>query len=331
MKRISVIIPIYNMEKYIDRVLQSLIYQLDENNDEIIIIDDGSTDSSLKICEKYKSNYLNIRIEKTKNSGPSSARNYGIKISTGEYIIFIDADDYIEDGYIENLIANVKKYPLVICGYNIIKGSEKRGVLYKNKAEVVHKEQSIILYEKELLSTLWNKIYISKIIKENNIKFDNMIYKGEDLIFNLNYIYYMNGDIYVIDKKLYNYEMKESGLNLGAEEKLDNKIYRSNKIYEEFIRISPNKNKRIALNVIHMYSAHIKYYIKYNKIINPIKISQILRECTLNDIFEKIINDDYKKDKQMEILKKKYKNKKLFQMFKLNNKFLKINKKEEII
>ena len=99
---ISIIIPVYNVENYVERCLESVLNQT-YTNLEIIIIDDGSTDKSSKICEKYKKKDKRIKLSKISNKGTSYARNYAIKKAKGKYINFIDSDNYIESNMIEIL------------------------------------------------------------------------------------------------------------------------------------------------------------------------------------------------------------------------------------
>lgn len=95
MKKISVIIPVYNTEKYIDKCINSVLQQ--DLETEIIVVNDGSTDNSKKIIEKYKDKIIYLEKE---NGGLSDARNYGLKYATGEYVAFLDSDDFIEKGFI---------------------------------------------------------------------------------------------------------------------------------------------------------------------------------------------------------------------------------------
>ena len=114
--RLSVVIPVYNAEKYIETCLNSIIPQLTED-DEIILINASSKDNSETICNKYVERNNNIKLYNIENGGPSVSRNAGIKHATGKYIIFIDGDDYIEKNYIETMLKNVKEKQLVICSY----------------------------------------------------------------------------------------------------------------------------------------------------------------------------------------------------------------------
>lgn len=322
MKRCSIIIPAYNMENYIEKCLKSILNQINEEQDEIIVVDDGSIDKTLEICMKYHKKYKNIKVIEIENSGPSTARNIGIEEAKGKYMIFIDADDYIENDYISFMLEKIQKYSLVICGYNLINEKNIKKIYYSEKEEVLDKSQIIYIYEKKLLNALWNKIYITKVIKENNIKFNKRYYKGEDLLFILEYIAHIEGKIFVSNKILYNYELKQSGLNLKKDESLESKIERTNLIYDALIKVSNIENKRIAINVINMYNAHIRYYIKTNKIFNPIKIKKIINKSIDNQTFKKIIYANYNNDLQMRKLKEKYEKNKIIQLFMFNLKLL---------
>lgn len=121
---ISIIIPVYNVEKYLDRCIKSVINQTYKNI-EIILIDDGSTDKSLDICYNYLEQDNRIKVFHKENGGLSSARNYGIDVATGKYLTFIDSDDEIEKDYIEYLYNLIKKYDtkMSICSYSVIKNN----------------------------------------------------------------------------------------------------------------------------------------------------------------------------------------------------------------
>ena len=119
-KKISVIIPVYNVEKYLARCLNSIIKNTYKNI-EIILVNDGSKDKSQEIIDKYKNKYGNIiKAKEQENKGPAEARNVGIEMASGEYLMFIDSDDFIKEDYIENYVKTLKEadYDLVAGGYH---------------------------------------------------------------------------------------------------------------------------------------------------------------------------------------------------------------------
>lgn len=194
----SIIVPIYNCEHFLPRCLGSITRQA-SNNVELILVDDGSTDNSGKVCDKYKEKYKNIIVIHKKNAGQSSARNDALKIANGKYILFIDADDYLNDGYfteIENILKNNKDVELVNFGFfsdvddmsfnnlssDIVTYEEKK---YKNHNEI--KEDYINLWDNTMLYNIWNKVYIKEIIDKNKIKFYKSDW-GEDVEFNKAYL-----------------------------------------------------------------------------------------------------------------------------------------------
>ena len=120
-KLISIIVPVYNVEPYLKRCLDSIINQT-YTNIEIILIDDGSTDNSGSICDDYSKQDKRIKVIHKKNSGPSAARNSGLKMSSGEYIGFVDSDDYIETNYLERMMTYNKNYNVVMCRTRRING-----------------------------------------------------------------------------------------------------------------------------------------------------------------------------------------------------------------
>ena len=143
MKLISVIIPIYNTQKYLKKCIDSVESQ-SYNNIEIILVNDGSTDSSEKIIRPYLQKYENIKYYKKENGGLSDARNYGMPYATGEYIAFLDSDDYVESTMYEEMYEGAKKEnaDMVECDF-IWEYPDKRkediGTIYKSKKEMIEK------------------------------------------------------------------------------------------------------------------------------------------------------------------------------------------------
>ena len=135
MTKISIIVPVYNAEKYIGRCLHSLINQTLKDI-EIIVIDDGSKDNTNKILQKYKDR---IKIIKQKNSGVATARNKGLEIATGEYIYFVDSDDWIEKDTLEKLYSKAidNNYDCVMCNFWYINDNKKWSGVVTNKKDIL--------------------------------------------------------------------------------------------------------------------------------------------------------------------------------------------------
>ena len=204
MPKISVIIPVYNVEKYLEQCINSLLNQTLKDC-EFIFVNDGSKDSSKEIIEKYKALDNRIILINQENQGVSIARNNGLNVAKGEYIGFVDADDYIEEDMYEILYNNMinNNVDLTICdfessldGHRIISNFN----LSKNTSLRKDYIESILLkkfFESDELNTVCTKLYKSIIIKSNNITFPQRVSLGEDGIFNLKYMINTNSLIYV--------------------------------------------------------------------------------------------------------------------------------------
>lgn len=114
--KVSIIVPVYNVEKYLHRCVDSILLQT-FTDFELLLIDDGSTDKSVDICDKYALKDSRIRVFHKKNGGVSSARNLGIKKSSGVYILFVDSDDYLSPSHLNNYIKYIGNYEIVYQGY----------------------------------------------------------------------------------------------------------------------------------------------------------------------------------------------------------------------
>lgn len=201
MDLVSVIVPVYNSEKYINRCIDSVLNQT-YNNIEIIIIDDGSTDQSIDICKKYADLNENIKLISKKNEGVSKARNTGIDIASGEWIIFLDSDDWIESNTIRDAISliDISNYDTICWNYKklisdkIINCNKIDEIVLDTKKDIISILYSIIessyyndIYYGEYIRATWGKMLNTKIIKDNNIKFDEKLYIGEDAMFLIEY------------------------------------------------------------------------------------------------------------------------------------------------
>ena len=212
-KLISIIIPVYNVEKYLEDCLNSVVNQTYKNL-EIILIDDGSTDNSGKICDLYAKKDNRIVVIHKENAGVSSARNVGLKIAKGLYIGFVDPDDYIAEDMYEILYQNIIKndYNISVCKYsritdrNFNKLSENRN----NKSIVLNMCESMYYMlspEFGYDCSVWNKLYKKDIIKN----FDEKIIVGEDLWYNFKiFMQDNNKTIFYVAEKYYYYNRLDS-------------------------------------------------------------------------------------------------------------------------
>lgn len=206
MDKISIIIPMYNAEKYIKRCLES-IFEQTYKNIEIVIVDDGSTDNSYNICKKYEQQNKKIKLFHKKNNGVSSARNYGLKKCTGKYLCFVDSDDYIEKYYIQQLYKAIKDNNTKIsqCAINIVDDNLKKinNKGYSHSFITNGKKLIIDTFNNEEIGNivLWNKMYERSLF--NNIQFPNgKNYEDEFITYK---ILYKENRISIIPDKLYNY------------------------------------------------------------------------------------------------------------------------------
>lgn len=183
--KVSVIVPVYNCEKYLDLCLESIVTQT-YHDLEIIIIDDGSTDNSTKIVDKFQHRDSRIKVIRTSNHGVSAARNLGLKLSKGEYISFVDSDDTLEKDFYECLIPLFSdcKVDIVHCGYNRVMNGETKKIFGTRKTLKLTSEESVkcLLLGREFNTALWNKIYRKKILL--GLEFQNDLKNNEDTLFN---------------------------------------------------------------------------------------------------------------------------------------------------
>ncbi|MBE6318012.1 MAG: glycosyltransferase [Bacteroidales bacterium] len=185
MPSVSIIVPVYNTEKYLSRCIDSILAQT-FSDFELILVDDGSTDNSGKICDEYAKKDSRIIVIHKENGGASSARNKGLEIAQGEWITFVDSDDFITNNFIGNLYD--QEFDMTICGMTINSKEiiiDNQIINYNNIPEII-----IYLYNLNLINGPYSKIFKYSIIKQNNLKFDESLRSGEDTHFVFKYLKY---------------------------------------------------------------------------------------------------------------------------------------------
>lgn len=255
MCEISIIVPVYNVQDYLDSCIESILNQT-FTSFELILVDDGSLDKSSNICDKYSIKDSRVRVFHISNSGVSYARNLGIKNAQGRYIMFCDSDDTVEKDWCEKLYKEVtnNEGSLVTTSFNIYNNRDgklkiEKRYIDKNNKIIIDKKNYFCKYKIKLFSTIWNKIYEKKILLDNNIKFNNELSFGEDLIFNLDYLKKCNDKIIIKNETLYNHFLRDT-------ESLDYKYHPNlNEIYK-FI------NKRLYEDAT-LYNANNKEFDKW--------------------------------------------------------------------
>jgi len=274
---ISIIVPVYNNEKFLTRCINSILIQTYKKF-ELLIIDDGSTDKSGEMCDKYALIDKRIRVYHIKKSGVSSARNYGLDKIKGKYVCFIDSDDYVDKDYLKILYTNIIKSnsDISICGHNIV--SKKIKKFYPKKIEFISENNclDILVKHKYFKGHIWDKMYKYELIK--NIKFPNINYY-EDLEFNFN-VFKKTKKIIYDSVPLYNYYKNENSL-LNSKFNFKKLVFIDicNEIKKHYIK---NNYNLIYINsltdYLHICSAHAllsnfdnNNLLCYKKIINYIR------------------------------------------------------------
>ena len=196
---VSIVVPVYNAEKRLSVCLESILKQT-YSNFELILVNDGSKDKSLSLCKKYEQQDKRIKVIDKKNEGAGEARNAGVDIAQGEYVVFVDSDDTLFSDTLKTFIELINKESEVdmVCAAHVIEDSENGNkeyafmefkettCIYSNPAEALLKmdKDNIFCY-------LWNKIFKMSIIKENNIRFEKQFITGQDLDFVIKYYYHV--------------------------------------------------------------------------------------------------------------------------------------------
>lgn len=217
MCKVSVIVPVFNVEKYLRQCIESLIEQT-LTDIEILLIDDGSPDSSGEICDEYAKSDSRIKVFHKKNEGASLSRKYGVQHARGEYICFIDSDDYAENDFLENMYKAISENnaDLAECDYTTFSEKAKnRKKLYEKgfaaeKTEFLNFVAKNTIINGDVAVVMWNKIYKRSLITDNVRDYGECLL--EDYIFNMQYYTAVNKYAYV-NKPLVNYRQVTNSLS----------------------------------------------------------------------------------------------------------------------
>ena len=198
--KISIIVPVYNAEKTLERCIVSLQEQL-HSNIEIILVNDGSRDASLEICNRYAREDSRIRVVDKPNGGVSSARNAGLDAATGEFVMFCDSDDWAERDWCSCMYAHYVPGNLAVCEiHREDVPSEEHAV----EEEIVERKEYLHYFM--LMCPPYNKIFSREVIEKNQIRFSGQLSLGEDFVFCLQYLSALDGNVRFVYRKLYRYD-----------------------------------------------------------------------------------------------------------------------------
>ena len=249
--KISIIVPMYNVEKYIDRCLSSLINQT-YYRIEIILINDGSTDSTFNIAKKYADNDERIILLDFENKGVSAARNQGLNVATGDYCLFVDSDDWLDLDWIEKLIQKVKtdQVDVVVSGYYYNSHEQKR-VLPSGEKNVKELLNMVADPMCECNSALWNKLILANLAKQ--FRFDETLSIGEDMLYLCQCIIAAQ-KILVIEEAGYHYFQRSDSAMSGVTEKMLTGILAYQKVDSYF------ESNNIDQSIRNIFSIRNTYY-----------------------------------------------------------------------
>jgi glycosyltransferase involved in cell wall biosynthesis len=250
MIKISLIIPVYNVEQYLERCLTSCVSQdisLDEY--EIIIINDGSKDNSLSIAERFEKEYKNITVYSQKNQGLSAARNKGLSLAKGEYVWFIDSDDWIEPNCLENLLSQLNDMDVAAMGYIKAYNNSSKNVIVDYSNKNIYSSRSLLMSHYYTQAQMY--IYRREFLIDNSLKF----YKGimhEDNEFTPRMLY-LATNLVIVDKPIYYFYKRPGSITTSINPK---------KAYD--LIIVCNSLSKFSMSVLPEYISKFDYLISMN-------------------------------------------------------------------
>lgn len=267
---VSVIIPVYNTENYLSSCVDSILQQ-EYISLEIILIDDGSTDASGRICDNYASKYDFIKTIHIKNSGPATAKNEGLKRAQGSYIALTDSDDKMEPLMLQKMVSIGYEYDadIVCCNYKQV---DEKGIISHlnstNQQYILNHEEGLIHFfsKNKIYSQCWTKLYKRKMLTDYQINNDPGLRTDEDFIFNIKAFTHALKTV-IVDEPLYVYTHRENSLAHAYFKKnishyIDNRIKR--------VQVTQDAVKNESEIVKEWSTVHIIMY--YNELLGKVAL-----------------------------------------------------------
>lgn len=260
---ISLVMPVYNVENFLNKALTSVENQTFKDF-EMIIVDDGSSDKSYEIAEEFCSRNPNFKLIKQKNSGPAAARNTGVTHCKGEYIAFMDSDDYLEKNFLEELYNLAKKTgaDITCCNFNMYYPNKNLKIYmpFNSLPGVYTKSKALrkLILDISVHYFIWNKLYKKELFLERNIKFDNMYF--EDISTSPR-LFYFAKTVAFTSKALYNYTMRENSILHSINAKKVNDYIKALGIIKSFLE--KNNDYEKYSGHVWIYAQRVKFVVYY--------------------------------------------------------------------
>lgn len=301
MKKISIIVPIYNAEEHLDKCVESILEQT-ETNLEIILVDDGSKDNSFEICKKYEKTDQRVKVIHQENAGVSVARNHGIEIAEGEYIGFVDSDDWIEPVMYERLLKEAKETnaDVVMCDATTVYSDGKiqaDTIMQLSKNQVLSKPDFTPSLLLEMAGSAWrciykNNRYNAKLIKSERLYFPLGVKFSEDRIFNI-YAFGYADKIAYIKESYYNRYMNEKSAVHRFHEDYFEAYKKAAEEIEKAINIAWNAEEKYKTAYLQQFisgalMAICNYYYKTSTLNRKLRKKAVEKVCQDNKLREAI-------------------------------------------
>ena len=304
MKKVSIIIPVYNAETFLGKCIDSVIKQ-SYKNIEIILVNDGSTDNSLELCNNYKKQDKRIKVIDIYNGGASFARNKGIDICTGDYITFVDSDDYVTNDYVEVLVNTLESNDYDICCCCCFKKYPDGKIEKEKFVERDISQEDFIkgLFLQQGLGVCRNKLYKREIIGDT--RFEEKLQVGEDSYFNLCLSKRVNKVKY-IDTCLYYYCVNNQSLVRKYNENYYDNYYNASSITKQYVDNNLSEDVQKLCNnyvVFTLLLIIVNYSCNFKRTKNIFKMRKSIKNISKVELYKKAIkNCDLKKlDKKRKI------------------------------
>ena len=245
-KEISVVVPCFNAEQTVERCISSLIAQTYRNH-EIIVVDDGSSDDTCKLIKKLAEKDERIILIEQSNRGVSAARNTGIENAQGNFISFVDADDFVERDYLGMLLSCIEGKDISICRYR----SDSDRTDYTECATTVDGViKEMMVPQQNIAAFVWNRLYRIPIIQDHAIRFNETVYACEDTLFNFIYMQYVN-NVGICNEHLYHYVINSSSAMFGK--KFNERKITANIAFDYMLRESEGKSYEEYIEIAAMW------------------------------------------------------------------------------